>query len=66
MLSETGLRPWILADVLPNPRVQDVDRMAENARRENPTVVVAIGGGSVIDAAKAIALLITNPGSCRD
>jgi len=40
--------------------------MAENARRENPTVVVAIGGGSVIDAAKAIALLITNPGSCRD
>jgi alcohol dehydrogenase class IV len=66
MLSDAGLRPWVMADVLPNPRVADVDRMADLARREQPTVVVALGGGSVIDAAKAIALLLTNPGSCRD
>ena len=65
-LEEAGLRPWVMADVSPNPRVAEVDEMAWSARRELPQVVVAVGGGSVIDAAKGVALLLTNQGSCRD
>jgi len=37
-----------------------------HARRERCDVVIALGGGSVIDAAKAIAALITNEAPLRD
>ena len=42
------------------PTTAIVERGAEQARAEGCDVVVAIGGGSVIDAGKAIAALITN------
>jgi len=45
------------------PTVQTVDEMADFARKEKPDLVVGIGGGSTMDTAKAIAGLITNPGS---
>ncbi|MFT5144968.1 MAG: alcohol dehydrogenase [Rhodothermales bacterium] len=65
-LETAGFRPMVLLDVAPNPRVADVDRMAESARPERPSIVVAVGGGSVLDAGKGVALLLTNPGSCAD
>jgi Alcohol dehydrogenase, class IV len=42
------------------PTTALVQRGAEHARSERCDVVLALGGGSVIDAAKAIAALITN------
>lgn len=45
----------------------DVARMGvELARREEVQVVVAIGGGSVLDAGKAVAALAANPGDALD
>ncbi|TCD48938.1 iron-containing alcohol dehydrogenase [Chlorobium sp. N1] len=41
--------------VEPNPRISSVRRGAETARREGCRVVVALGGGSVMDAAKVMA-----------
>ena len=44
------------------PTVELVARGLEEARRERCDVVIAVGGGSVIDTGKAIAGLLTNPG----
>jgi len=48
------------------PTITVVERAAEEARSAGCDVVVAIGGGSVIDAGKAIAALITNRDPLRD
>ena len=44
------------------PTVGLIRTAAEYARSERCDVVVAIGGGSVIDAGKALAAMLTNPG----
>ena len=48
------------------PTVELARQGAETARRENVDLVIALGGGSVIDAGKAIAALATNPGDPLD
>jgi alcohol dehydrogenase class IV len=48
------------------PTTAFVELAAEHARRERCDLVVALGGGSVIDAGKAVAALITNLGPLRD
>jgi len=53
----------ILNDVTENPLFSDADRGAALYRTSNCDGVIALGGGSVIDTAKYIALLATNPGS---
>jgi alcohol dehydrogenase class IV len=44
------------------PTVELVGRGLEEARGERCDLVIAVGGGSVIDSGKAIAGLLTNPG----
>jgi len=59
-------------DVIPytcvssNPDVQEVHQGLQLAQKEGVQAVVALGGGSVIDIAKAIAMLLTNGGSYSD
>jgi alcohol dehydrogenase class IV len=48
------------------PLVSDVDAAVEQSRRENCECVIGIGGGSAVDAAKAIAAILTNGGSTID
>ncbi len=48
--------------VAEEPNVAGVQRGVQLAREEGCDLVVAVGGGSVIDAGKAIAVLLTNPG----
>ena len=59
-ISTTTLR------VASEPTVSLVELGTAHARRERCDVVIALGGGSVIDAAKAIAALITNDAPLRD
>lgn len=44
--------------IKPNPVVEDVDAAAEMGRANNVDVILAVGGGSVIDSAKVISIAI--------
>ncbi|HEY7119046.1 MAG TPA: iron-containing alcohol dehydrogenase, partial [Tepidisphaeraceae bacterium] len=48
------------------PTVADVDTAVEHARSEGVDVLLGLGGGSAIDAAKAVAGLLNNGGSAVD
>nr|MBC8869394.1 iron-containing alcohol dehydrogenase [Planctomycetota bacterium] len=48
------------------PSVEDVEMALEVARRKSCDVVIGLGGGSAIDAAKAVAGLLANGGSPLD
>ncbi len=54
-LQAAGVEVAECAGIEPNPRITSVARGAEIARREGCEVVVALGGGSTMDAAKVIA-----------
>lgn len=56
----------IFDEVEPNPRNTTVERGGEVARNIKPDLVIGLGGGSVLDAAKAVALLATNPGRIEE
>ena len=60
-LNEQGIS-WVhFNEIEENPSVETVVKAAEIGKREKVDFVIGIGGGSPLDAAKAIALLIANP-----
>jgi alcohol dehydrogenase class IV len=65
-LKDAGIDSIIYDDIEYNPTVQTVDKAAEQFRNENCDGVIAVGGGSPIDAGKCIGVLATNPGSATD
>nr|HID59272.1 iron-containing alcohol dehydrogenase [Desulfobacterales bacterium] len=65
-LEEKGIRYIVFAEITPEPSPQLADQGAHMARKEGCDIVVGIGGGSSLDVAKAIAILITNGGMAED
>jgi len=65
-LSAAGLTVTTFSDVEGNPTVLNVEAGLAVQKKSGATVIVAIGGGSAIDAAKAVAVLATNGGKLRD
>ena len=55
-LREAGLEIVELGGVQPNPRLSLVKEGIDLVRREKIDLILAVGGGSVIDSAKAIAI----------
>ncbi|MDR0885280.1 MAG: iron-containing alcohol dehydrogenase [Clostridiales Family XIII bacterium] len=55
-LENAGLEHVSLGGVKPNPRLSLVHKGIELAKKENIDFVLAVGGGSVIDSSKAIAV----------
>lgn len=56
-LREAGLEVQLFAEVEPDPSVENINRGVEVARAFNPDIFVGLGGGSSMDAAKAIDML---------
>ena len=59
-------RVTLFDQVTPFPEPQLVAGALEACRRSSPGVVVAIGGGSVIDVGKIVAILATHEGACQE
>lgn len=65
-LKEAGLEFVELSGVQPNPRLSLVHEGVELCRRENVDCILAVGGGSVMDCAKAIGFGVLYKGDVWD
>lgn len=65
-LEKSGIKSTIFNEVEPNPKEETVLKGAEKYKISGCDIVIAIGGGSVIDAAKIIRLLAKQGGKPSD
>lgn len=65
-VNELGIKFSENGNVVPNPSVQLVRELVEQGKKDNVDFVLAVGGGSSIDTAKAIALGIPYDGDVWD
>ena len=65
-LDEAGIKYQILEGVRANPTIELCHKGIEEAQRFVPNLILAIGGGSVIDTAKNIAVGYFYPGDSFD
>ncbi len=66
LLQEGGLEVVQLGGVVPNPRLSKVHEGIDLCRREQVDFILSVGGGSVIDSAKAIAYGVPYQGEVWD
>lgn len=62
----SGIRVVDFTGIEPNPRHTTVDRAIDLARREGAQSIVALGGGSTVDSAKAVSFGVFHEGTCWD
>ncbi|MEI7779078.1 MAG: iron-containing alcohol dehydrogenase [Actinomycetes bacterium] len=65
-LQAAGIETLVFSQVQPNPRDIHCVAGADLARENNIDLIVGLGGGSPVDTAKCIAVLLTNGGHPRD
>ncbi len=63
---EHGIRMALYDKITPNPTTDAIDAAASIGRLHGAQAVIAIGGGSPIDAGKSAAILLANPGRTAD
>ena len=61
VLENANLEYVVFSDIKPNPTIENVQAGVEAYKQSGAEVIVAVGGGSSIDTAKAIGIIITNP-----
>ena len=61
LLDETGIAYSVYSDIKPNPTIQNVTDGVKAFKAAEADSIVTIGGGSAMDTAKAIGVIITNP-----
>ena len=61
ILDKEGLEYEIFSELKPNPTVDNVKDGVEAYKKSGADYIIAIGGGSSMDTAKAIGIIINNP-----
>lgn len=61
VLDKNGIPYDIYSDIKPNPTIENVTHGVEAFKASGADVIVAVGGGSSMDTAKAIGIIATNP-----
>jgi alcohol dehydrogenase class IV len=65
-LEAAGFTYSLFTALSPNPRAEEVMAGAEKHRLEQCDLILAVGGGSAMDCAKGIGIVVSNPGSILD
>ncbi len=66
LLGRSGVRSTVFDEIEPNPRSTTVDRAARMVREKGCDFIIGLGGGSPMDASKAVAVAAVNEGSIWD
>ncbi|OBZ08792.1 butanol dehydrogenase [Bacillus sp. FJAT-27264] len=66
VFEQNGIEFVELSGVEPNPRLETVNRGVELCRENNVDVILAVGGGSVIDCAKVVSAGVKYDGNAWD
>ena len=61
LLDAEGIAYSVFSDIKPNPTIENVQNGVAAFKAAGADCIVAIGGGSSMDTAKAIGIIITNP-----
>ena len=61
VLERAGIPFEVYSEVKPNPTIKNVTDGIEACKKSGADVIVAVGGGSSIDTAKGISIVMTNP-----
>jgi lactaldehyde reductase len=61
LLDEAGIAYSVYSDIKPNPTIANVQNGVKAFKEAQADSIIAIGGGSSMDTAKAIGIIITNP-----
>lgn len=61
LLDDSIIEYVLFSDIKPNPTISNVKRGLRICKKYHCDSIIAIGGGSVIDTAKAIGIVMTNP-----
>lgn len=66
ILKKEGIDAVVFDEVEANPLTTTAEKGAEIARKEQCDLILGVGGGSIMDCAKAIAFLAVNDGDIND
>ena len=61
LLDAAGIPYEVFSDIKPNPTIENVQSGVAAFKASGADCIVAVGGGSVMDTAKAIGIIINNP-----
>lgn len=61
LLDEAGIAWEMFSDIKPNPTIENVQAGVTAFKASDADCIVAVGGGSAMDAAKGIGIIATNP-----
>ncbi|MBQ3086460.1 MAG: lactaldehyde reductase [Clostridia bacterium] len=61
VLDEAGIAYVLFSDIKPNPTIENVQNGVAAFKAAEADCIVAVGGGSSMDTAKAVGIIITNP-----